>query len=48
VERDSTSHNMAVLWEYLEHNGRMVDVYTDRDSMFTASAAPRFGCLDLD
>jgi hypothetical protein len=28
-----------VLWEYLEKNGRMVDVYTDRDSMFTA--APR-------
>jgi len=41
VERDSTPHNMAVLWEYLEHNGRMVDVYTDRDSMFTASAHSR-------
>ena len=27
--------NMAVLWEYIEKNGRMVDVYTDRDSMFT-------------
>jgi hypothetical protein len=26
---------MAVLWEYLEKNGRMVDVYTDRHSMFT-------------
>jgi hypothetical protein len=26
---------MAVLWEYIEKNGRMVDVYTDRDSMFT-------------
>ena len=35
VERDATPHNMAVLWEYLEKNGRMVDVYTDRDSMFT-------------
>jgi len=23
------------LWEYIEKNGRMVDVYTDRDSMFT-------------
>ena len=34
VERDSTRHNMAVLWEYLEKNGRMADVYTDRDSMF--------------
>ena len=34
VESDSTPHNMAVLWEYLEKNGRRVDVYTDRDSMF--------------
>jgi hypothetical protein len=35
VESDATPHNMGVLWEYLEKNGRMVDVYTDRDSMFT-------------
>jgi hypothetical protein len=35
VESDATSFNMAVLWEYIEKNGRMVDVYTDRDSMFT-------------
>jgi len=35
VERDATPQNMGVLWEYLEKNGRMVDVYTDRDSMFT-------------
>ena len=41
VERDATPYNMAVLWEYLEKNGRMVDVYTDRDSMFTV--APRAG-----
>jgi transposase len=41
VERDTTPHNLAVLWEYLEKNGRMVDVYTDRDSMFTAP--PRAG-----
>ena len=34
VESDATSFNMAVLWEYLEKNGRMVEVYTDRDSMF--------------
>ncbi len=34
VERDATSYNMAVLWEYLEKNGRMVEVYTDWDSMF--------------
>src|ERR1700675_228055 len=37
VERDATAQNMGVLWEYLEKNGRMVDVYTDRHSMFTAS-----------
>jgi len=41
VERDATPHNMAVLWEYLEKNGRMVEVYTDRDSMFTT--APHAG-----
>jgi transposase len=35
VESDATPFNMAVLWEYIERNGRMVDVYTDRDSMFT-------------
>src|SRR6202140_3284060 len=37
VERDATPFNMAVLWEYLEKNGRMVDVYTDRDSMFAVA-----------
>jgi hypothetical protein len=40
VESDSTPQNMGVLWEYLEKNGRMVDVYTDRDSMFTVSRGP--------
>jgi len=35
VESDATPQNMGVLWEYVEKNGRMVDVYTDRDSMFT-------------
>ena len=35
VESDSTPYNMAVLWEYLEKHGRMVDTYTDHDSMFT-------------
>src|ERR1700687_4864411 len=35
VDSDATPFNMAVLWEYIEQNGRMVDVYTDRDSMFT-------------
>ncbi len=40
VEQDATPHNMGVLWEYLEKNGRMVDVYTDRDSMFTVPPRP--------
>lgn len=40
VESDTTRHNMGVLWEYLEKNGRMVDVYTDRDSMFTVRLQP--------
>src|SRR5580658_429580 len=40
VESDATSFNMAVLWEYLEKNGRMVDVYTDRDSMFAVPPRP--------
>ena len=40
VERDATPQNMAVLWEYLEKNGRMTEVYTDRDSMFTVPRAP--------
>jgi hypothetical protein len=40
VERDSTPFNMAVLWEYLEKHGRMVDVYTDRDSMFAVPSQP--------
>ena len=31
---------MGVLWEYVEKNGRMVDVYTDRDSMFTVAPRP--------
>lgn len=41
VKSDSTPHNTGVLWEYLEKNGRMVDVYTDRDSMF--AVPPRAG-----
>lgn len=40
VERDATPHNMGVLWEYIEKNGRMVDVYTDRDSMFAVPPRP--------
>jgi transposase len=40
VECDATLQNMGVLWEYLEKNGRMVDVYTDRDSMFAVPLRP--------
>jgi len=40
VERDATPFNMAVLWEYLDKNGRMLDVYTDRDSMFAVPPRP--------
>src|SRR5277367_1128564 len=40
VESDATPQNMGVLWEYLEKNGRMADVYTDRDSMFTVPQRP--------
>jgi transposase len=40
VESDATRQNMGVLWEYLEKNGRMVDVYTDRDSMFAVAPQP--------
>jgi hypothetical protein len=39
VKHDGTRENMGVLWEYVERNGRMVDTYTDRDSMFVV--APR-------
>lgn len=34
VQHDGTRENRGVLWEYLERNGRMVDVYTDRAAMF--------------
>jgi DNA-binding Lrp family transcriptional regulator len=40
VWRDATRENMGVLWEYLERNGRMADVYTDRDSMFAVPRKP--------
>jgi hypothetical protein len=44
VRHDGTRENLGVLWEYLERNGRMVDVYTDRASMF--SVRPRLGETD--
>jgi len=34
VHSDGTRENMGVLWQYVERQGRMVDVYTDRASMF--------------
>ena len=40
VESDSTAFHMAVLWEYLTQHGRMVDVYTDRASMFAVPPRP--------
>lgn len=40
VERDATPFNMAVLWEWLGKHGRMLDVYTDRDSMFAVPPRP--------
>lgn len=40
VWHDGTRENMGVLWEYLERYGRMVEVYTDRDSMFTVASRP--------
>jgi hypothetical protein len=49
VERDATPFNMAVLWEYIEKNGRMVDVYTDRQCDVrgaTARPVARLEALD--
>ena len=40
VKRDGTRENMGVLWEYVERFGRMVDYYTDRDSMFAVAPRP--------
>src|SRR6202022_3771232 len=37
VQHDGTRENMGVLWEYMERNGRPVEVYTDRDSMFVVT-----------
>ena len=48
VESDATPQNMAVLWEYLEKNGRMVDVYTDRHSMFTTPSARRSAAQNVE
>src|SRR5215470_4934120 len=40
VQRDGTRENMGVLWEYVERFGRVVDYYTDRDSMFAVAPRP--------
>src|SRR5258708_15274127 len=34
VQHDGTRENMGVLWQYVERQGRMGDVYTDRAAMF--------------
>lgn len=41
VQHDGTRENMGVLWRYVESNGRMVDLYTDRAGIFMV--APRAG-----
>ncbi len=41
VWHDGTRENMGVLWEYIERFGRVVDYYTDRDTMF--AVPPRAG-----
>lgn len=43
VWSDGTRENMGVLWEYLERNGRMVEVYTDRHSMFAVNSSGKEG-----
>jgi hypothetical protein len=40
VQRDGTRENMGVLWEYVQRYGRVVDYYTDRDSMFAVPPRP--------
>lgn len=40
VQRDGTRENMGVLWEYVKRFGRVVDYYTDRDSMFAVVPRP--------
>ena len=37
VRSDGTRENMGVLWEYVERYGRVLDYYTDRDSMFVVA-----------
>jgi len=41
VQRDTTRDNMGVLWEYMLHNGRPVEVYTDRAAMFAVAPRPK-------
>ena len=37
VLHDGTRENMGVLWEYVDINGRMGDLYTDRAGIFTVA-----------
>lgn len=37
LEHDSLVENLRLLWSYLERFGRMVEVYTDRDSVFAVN-----------
>ena len=41
VQHDGTGENMGVLWQYVERQGRMVDVYTDRAAMFMVTPRAR-------
>ena len=41
VPHDGTRENMGVLWEYIERNGRPVEVYTDRHAMFAVPQRAR-------
>jgi hypothetical protein len=43
VKADAIPQKMAAVWEDLEKDGRIVDVYTDRDSMFTMPVRPESG-----
>jgi hypothetical protein len=41
VRHDGTRENMGVLWQYVEGNGRMVDLYTDRAGIFMVAPRPK-------
>lgn len=41
VEHDTTEENLRLLGTYLEHRGRPVEFYTDKDSLFTVNRSVR-------